>query len=86
MFVIWFVATVAVALIGIRQYGFRAIPPAAMAVGLSVAILYAITRRGIGHSSWLLAAAMGFLAAILVTALLPVLLLVFLALLGIDGP
>jgi hypothetical protein len=86
LFVIWFVATVAVALIGIRQYGFRAIPPAAMAVGLSVAILYAITRRGIGHSSWLLAAAMGFLAAILVTALLPVLLLVFLALLGIDGP
>jgi hypothetical protein len=38
-----------------------------------------------GHSSWLLTAAMGSLAAILATVLLPLSLLLFLALLGIDG-
>jgi hypothetical protein len=86
LLVIWFVATVAVAFMGYRQYGFGAVPPAAMAVGLSTAIVYAVARRGIGHSRWLVAAAMGSLAAILVTALLPVLLLVFVVLFGIDGP
>ena len=83
--VIWFVATVAVGFMGYRQYGFWAVPPAAMAVGLSVAIVYAITRRGMGHSSWLLTAVMGSLAAILATVLLPLSLLLFLVLLGIDG-
>ena len=86
LLVIWFVATAAVAFIGYRQYGFRAVLPAALAVGVSVAIVYAIARRGSGHSSWLFAAAMGLIAAILATVLLPVALLLFLALLGIDGP
>ena len=86
LFVIWFVATVAVAFIGYRQYGFRAAPPAAMAVGVSVAIVYAVASRGSGHSGWLFATVRGFIAAILATALLPVSLLLFLMLLGIDGP
>ena len=86
LFVVWFAATVAVGFMGYRQYGFQAALPAAMAVGLSVAIVYAITRRGMGHSSWLLAAVMGSLAALLATALLPLSLLLFLAMLGIDGP
>lgn len=86
LFVIWFVATAAVAFIGYRQYGFWAVPPAAMAVGVSVAIVYAIARRGSDHSSWLFAAARGSIAAILATVLLPVSLLLFLVLLGIDGP
>ena len=84
--VIWFVATVAVAFMGSRQYGLWAVPPAALGVGVSVASVYAITRRGIGHSSWLFAAAMGFIAAILATALLPFSLLLLLMLFGIDGP
>ena len=86
LLVTWFVATVAVAFVGYRQYGFRAVPPAAMAVGLSVVIVYAIARRGSGHSRWWFAAARGFIAAILATALLPVSLLLVLMLLGIDGP
>ena len=86
LLVIWFVATAAVVFIGYRQYGFRAVLPAAMAVGVCVAIVYAIARRGSGHTSWLFAAAMGSIAAILATALLPVSLLLFVALLGIDGP
>lgn len=86
LFVIWFVATVAVAFVGYRQYGFWAVPPAALAVGVSVALVYVIARRGSGHSSGLFAAALGSIAAILATALLPVSLLLFLMLLGIDGP
>jgi hypothetical protein len=86
LFVIWFFGAVAVASIGYRQYGFWAAPPAAMAVGLSMALVYAIARRGGGQSRWLLAAARGSIAAILATALLPVSLLLFLVMLGIDGP
>ena len=86
LFVVWFAATVAVGFMGYRQYGFRAVLPAAMGVGLPVAIVYAITRRGIGHSSWLLTTVMGSLAALLATVLLPLSLLLFLAMLGIDGP
>ena len=82
----WLVATLAVGFIGYRQYGFRAALPAALAVGVSVAVIYAIARCGKGRSSWLFAAAMGSLAGVLATALLPVSLLLLLAQLGIDGP
>jgi hypothetical protein len=84
--VIWLCGALAIASIGYRQYGLQAALPAALAVGLSVAIVYAIARRGGGQSSWLLAAVRGAIAASLATALLPVSLLLFLALLGIDGP
>ena len=86
LFVIWVFGAVGVASIGYRQYGLWAAPPAAMAVGLSVAIVYAVARRGSGQSGWQFAAARGSIAAILATALLPASLLLFLVLLGIDGP
>ncbi len=83
---IWLFGALAIASLGYRQYGLRAALPAALAVGLSVAIVYAVARRGGEQSSWLSAAVRGAIAASLATALLPVALLLFLALLGIDGP
>jgi hypothetical protein len=79
--VAWLVATAAVTLFGYGQYGVRIVLPAAMAVAVSVAVLYAITSRGSRHLGWRLAA-----AAAVATVLLLVSLLLFLVLFGIDGP
>ena len=86
LLVVWLAGTVGVAGFGFGQYGLWAAPPAVIAVGMSVAVVYAIARRRSSHCSWLLAAARGCVASILATALLPVLLIVSLMLLGIDGP
>jgi len=57
-----------------------------MAAGLSVAIVYAVTRGGVGHHSWPIAAVTVSLAALAATVALPLSLLLLLAAFGIDGP
>jgi hypothetical protein len=84
--VVWLIGTAAVTLFGYPQYGLRVALPAAVAVGISVAVLYAITSRGSRQSDWRLAAARGGMAAVTATVLLLPSLLLLLVLFGIDGP
>jgi uncharacterized membrane protein SpoIIM required for sporulation len=60
--------------------------PAAIAAGLSVAIVYAVTRRGAGRRSWPVAAVVVSVAALAATLALPLSLLLLLEAFGIDGP
>ncbi len=82
---VWLLGSGALAFLGYRQYGVASVAPAAIAAGLSVAIVYGVTRRGAGHS-WPLAAVMVTGAALAATVVLPLSLLWLLAAFGIDGP
>ena len=84
--VVWLVGSVPVILLGYRQYGFASVAPGAIAVALSVVIVYAITRLVAGGRSWPAAALIVSLAALAATLALPFSLLFLLAALGIDGP
>src|SRR6185295_8915343 len=59
---VWLIGAAVVGLFGYLQYGLRAVLPAAIAVGISVLAIYALTSRGSRQSSWLLAAARGCVA------------------------
>jgi len=83
---VWFFGSVAITLVGYRQYGLAAVAPAAIAAGLSVAIVYAVVRRSAGGKSWLVAAAMVCAAAVAATAVLPLSLLLLAVAFRIDGP
>jgi hypothetical protein len=84
--VVWIVGSVVVALIGYRQYGLSSLPPAAFAVGVSVLIVYFASRLPAVHASWLAIALLVSAGTVLATAVLPLSLLLFLVLFGIDGP
>jgi hypothetical protein len=84
--VVWLLGSGAVAFLGYRQYGLASVAPAAIAAGLSVAIVYAATRRGASRHSWPVAAAMVSVAALAATITLPLSLLLVLEAFGIDGP
>jgi hypothetical protein len=85
-FAVWFLGSAAIALVGYRQYGLWSIPPAAIAVAVSVAIVYAVPRGIAGRQTWLVAAVMVSVAAIAATAALPLSLMLLLVTFGIDGP
>ena len=63
-FAVWLLGSVAVALLGYRQYGLWSVPPAAIAVAVSVGIVYAVPRGIAGRQTWLVAAVMVSVAAI----------------------
>jgi hypothetical protein len=83
---VWLLGAAGVAAIGYRQYGPWSVLPAAVAVGLSVAVVYFIARRGAGRHRWPVAAAMVSVAAIAATVALPLSLMLLLVTFGIDGP
>ncbi len=86
MLAVWVLGSGAVAALGFRQYGFRSVLPAVVAVAVSAGIVYLVTRGGAGRRGWPVAAALVSVAAVVATAMLPVSLLLILAMLGIDGP
>jgi hypothetical protein len=84
--VIWLLGAAGVTAIGWRQYGAWALPPAATAVAVSIAIVYAfVTRRG-ADTRWPWVAARASMAAVVATVVLPFSLLLFLVWFGVDGP
>jgi hypothetical protein len=85
-FAVWLLGSVAVALLGYRQYGLWSVPPAAIAVAVSVGIVYAVPRGIAGRQTWLVAAVMVSVAAIAATVALPLSLMLLLVTFGIDGP
>jgi hypothetical protein len=85
-FAVWFLGSAAVALLGYRQYGLWSVPPAAIAVAVSVGIVYAVPRGMAGRQTWLVAAVMVSVAAIAATVALPLSLMLLLVAFGIDGP
>ncbi len=84
--VVWFLGSGALTFLGYGQYGLATVAPAVIAAGISVAIVYAVTRRGAGQHSWPVAAVMVTVAALAATAVLPLSMLWILAAFGIDGP
>jgi hypothetical protein len=85
-FAVWFLGSAAIGLVGYGQYGLWGVPPAAIAVAVSVAIVYAVPRGIAGRQTWLVAAVLVSVAAIAATVALPLSLLFLLAAFGIDGP
>jgi hypothetical protein len=83
---LWLAGTAALAAVGFPQYGVRSVLPAAVAVALSLLVVYAIAARGASDAPGLAIGTRISIAAIVATGLLPVVLLWSLAMLGIDGP
>jgi hypothetical protein len=86
---IWICASAAVAALSFRLYRYWSVPPAAIAVGVSLLVVFAITARhtpAANSTAGLATGARISLAAVLGTILFPFTLLLSLVLLGIDGP